>query len=641
MRIILCGLAAGTALLLTAAAWSQDIPTSFAEAPGLAALVAAGTLPPVADRLPDQPLVIEPLGSIGQYGGTLTRALRGNADHNSILRIVGNQGLTRWDPQFTTVLPNVAASWEVSDDATAYTFHLRPDMKWSDGEPFTADDVVFFVNDLLNNKEFFPAPPQAYVAGGEPAQVTKVDDHTVTFTFARPFGRFPYELATPLGQHPVLYAKHYCQQFHPTYNPDIANVIAANSAGDWVNLFRMKCGDIEIPARWGNPERPTLDPWIIETPYVAGATEVLMERNPYFWQVDTAGNQLPYIDGIRNKVISDPEGIVLAAINGELDLQIRHLNEIINKPVLAENTEAGNYELVEVTPTNSNEMGFFFNLTHPDPEMRELMRNHDFRRALSQAMDRQEMIDIVWLGQSQPYQVGPVPAHRLYNEQLGTQYLEYDPDMANQLLDQIGLDQRDGEGFRTLASGQRVFLNVDVMLPHASIIDALELVKQYWADVGIDMNINTMERSLFYDRGQQNLHDIAMYTIPGGLDVELEPRAMIAIHTLDSRQGIPWTKWYESGGTLGEEPTESMKRRMELLNEWKSTADPAAADVIFREILQMAADEFEVMGVVQSPTVFGVMDDDLENLLQPIPQSWSYATPGPALPQQLWFSQFD
>jgi peptide/nickel transport system substrate-binding protein len=612
----------------------HSLAVTYQEAPSLAG---QANLPPLAQRLPENPLVVEPIGSVGRYGGTLTRALRGDADHNSLLRIVGNQGLTRWQPDFAGVVPNVAESWDISEDGTRYTFRLRKGMKWSDGQPFTADDILFWVEDLLHNKEFYPSLPIAYVVGGEPVSAEKVDDQTVTFVFKAPYGRFLYELATPLGQHPVLYARHYAQQFHPKYNPDIEQLMSQANVGTWTELFRLRCGDIETPSRWANPERPTLDPWLVETPYSGGATEVVLRRNPYFWQVDTAGNQLPYIDRIRNRIISDMETIVLAAINGDLDLQIRHLyDNIQNKPVLVQNMDRGGYKLAEVVPSNCQDMGFFPNLTHKDPKLRELLRSKEFRVALSHAINREEMIEIIWLGQGTPYQVGPLPQHRLYNEQLATQFLEFDPDKAEALLDGLGL-KRQGDGFRTFPDGEKIFLNVDAMLPHKQIIDGLELVKGYWADVGIDMNINALERSIFYNRAQNNDHTFGMYQVPGGLDPELEPRGFVAIHTLDSRQSLEWAKWYTSGGTLGEEPTPSMKKRMQLLDQWKSEPDPAKADAVFKEILQIAADEFEIFGVTAPPHGFGVRNVHLMNVLDQMPQGWSYATPGPALPQQMYF----
>src|SRR5579875_867354 len=452
------------AALFTMPACGAVLGAEFHQAPGIDALVTSGKLPPVAQRLPEAPEVVKPDQSVGRYGGTLRTALRGDADHNAILRMVGNQGLTRWSPDFTKVVPNVAAGWTRNEDASVYTFKLYKGMKWSDGQPFTADDILFFVNDLLPDPQFFDSPPSQYVINGKPMHADKIDDQTVKISFGGPYLQFPQVLATPLGQHPVLYAKHYCQQFVPKYNPDVQALVKQSGQPDWATLFRQRCGDIEIPARWGNPARPVLDPWVISTPYTGSATEVVLQRNPYFWEVDPAGNQLPYIDTVNMKVISDIQSIVLASINGQLDLMVRHINTINNKPVLAQHMAQGGYDLQALTTTDVSAAAMFFNQTDKNAKLLPLMTNHDFREALSLAMDRDEINEIVFLGQSKPWQTSPLPADKFYNEQLATQYLDHDPDQANKLLDKLGLTKRDGNGFREYPDGTKVFLTADVMV---------------------------------------------------------------------------------------------------------------------------------------------------------------------------------
>jgi peptide/nickel transport system substrate-binding protein len=288
-REVLAGLAA---IGLAAVARPSFAQGAAHEAPALAKLAADGKLPPLAARLPNSPLVVQ-VEKIGTYGGTLRRGLRGSADHNGILKIIGNQSLVRWNLEFTQVLPNVAEKWEVNADATEFTFRLRPGMKWSDGHPFGADDIVFAVEDCAKNSELYKSTPSPLVIANKPGSVTKIDDATVKFVFASPYAMFLEMLATPLGQHPTLFAKHYCSQFHPKYNPNVADLVKAANLSDWGTLFRNKCGDIEIPSRWGNPEKPVLDPWVIKEPYTGGAQRVTAERNPFFWQVDQSGQQLP------------------------------------------------------------------------------------------------------------------------------------------------------------------------------------------------------------------------------------------------------------------------------------------------------------------------------------------------------------
>ena len=263
--------------------WSASAQTAAKEAPEFVQAVAEKKLPPLAERLPKIPLVVQPVERVGRYGGQIRRGLRGSADHNGILRMVGNQGLTRWNLEFTDVLPGVAHKWDVNAGNNEFTFHLRPGMKWSDGHPFTADDIVFVFEDCLANTELYKSPPALWTINGKMCKVSKVDDVTVKFTFDGPYGMFLQQMATPLGQHPTLFPKHYCSQFHPKYNPKATEQAKAANFSDWAALFRARCGDIEIPARWGNVEKPTLDPWVVTEAYTGGATRVVMERNPYFW----------------------------------------------------------------------------------------------------------------------------------------------------------------------------------------------------------------------------------------------------------------------------------------------------------------------------------------------------------------------
>ncbi|RYG88046.1 MAG: ABC transporter substrate-binding protein [Alphaproteobacteria bacterium] len=617
-------------LALTSAALALE----YKEAPAFAQAVAAGTLPPVSDRLPTQPEVIAPLKEIGVYGGVIRYGLRGSSDHNHILRMVGNQGLVRWNPEFTAVVPNLAERWEVNADATEYTFHLRAGMKWSDGTPFTADDVLFNVDDLIKNTEFAPTHPR-YMAGGEPLAVEKIDDTTVKFVFKAPYGEFLSELATPLGQHPVLYAKHYCSQFHPNYNDNLAPIIAESGAGDWQTLFLQKCGDIEIPARWGNPDRPTLDPWVIRQPYTGGATLVTLERNPYFWQVDTEGNQLPYIDTLSSDVSQDVESLMLSVIGGNIDFGLRHIDSAANRPVIAENRERGNYRMFAADPGGGQHMIMNLNLAHKDPGFRELFNKKDFRIALSIGMDRQSIIDTVLLGTSEPWQQGDFPGSPFYNEQLSTQFTEFDPDKANALLDGLELKRGD-DGVRRMADGRPIKFLFDVIPSlNPDFVDLLEVIEQQWADLGIDMDVNTLERTFFYERtSNANDHDAAVWP-GGGVAIVGVPQQLVPLHH-DARWGIPWSHWYNTSGAQGEEPPETIRNRMALYDQSKSTGDPEERRRLLMEIAQIAADEFEVMGIAKAATTYGIAKNNLANVPDTMTNSWFWPTPAPALPQT-WF----
>ncbi|MFK4810898.1 ABC transporter substrate-binding protein [Devosia sp. ZW T5_3] len=610
------------------------LAVEFTDAPVLQELVAAGSLPPVEERLPANPEVINPLDELGSYGGTLRFGLRGSSDHNHILRMVSNQGLVRWNPDFSGIVPNLAERWEVDPDAKVFTFHLRAGLKWSDGQPFTADDVMFNMEDLVLNDQFAPTPSR-YTISGEPVAVVKVDDLTVRFTFAAPYGGFLSELAAPLGQHPVLYAKHYCSQFHPDYNDDIDALVKENGLTDWQALFLQKCGDIEIPARWGNPDRPTMDPWVIATPYSGGSTSVTLQRNPFFWQVDTEGKQLPYIDTLSADVAQDVESLLLSVIGGNIDFALRHIDDTANRPLLAENQEAGDYHLFAADPLGGTHMLLQLNLTHKNPELRELFNEKNFRVALSLGIDRQTIIDTVLLGASEPWQQGDFEGSDYYHEQLSTQYLQYDPAQANALLDSLGLT-RGADGMRNLPSGRPLRLQVDVIPTNVpDHVDQLELISQQWAELGVDLSINSIERTFFFERAVTNYdHDMAVWRA-AGTNLVSTPEYLAPVLP-GPLWAVPWGQWYTTGGAEGEEPPESIKQRMQLWDDIRSTADDAERVRLFAELSQAAADEFEVIGVSKAMVSYGIVKNNLINVPETMPSSFIWATPGPALPQT-WF----
>lgn len=621
----------GSTVLWAGGAWAQP----YREAPMLAERVAKGELRPVAERLPSEPEVVKPVERVGTYGGRLRYGLRGSSDHNAILRMVGPQGLVRWDAAYTQAVPNVARAFEASEGGRVFTFHLRKGMRWSDGTPFTADDVLFNMEDIVLAGALAPTPPR-YKTGNDPVKVQKLDDHTVRFTFTQPYGDFLAELASPLGQHPVLYQKKYCSQFLPKYNPAIADLVRANNAADWQNLFQAKCGDLEIPSRWGNPERPTLDPWIVREPYVGGATRVVMVRNPYFWQVDTAGNQLPYIDEQVSPIAQDVESLILEAVGGRIDFQIRHLDAPANRPVLAQNRERGGYRLLEASSVGGTNMVINLNLTHKDPELRKLFSARDFRIALSIAMDRKAIIDTALLGEGEPWQNGPFEDHPNFHKRISTQHLEFDQARANKLLDDMGL-RRGPDGIRLLPSGKPVRFKIDVIPTlQPEQVDMLQLIRPYWAQVGVAMDVNPLERTFFYQRTSEgNDHDAAVWGgqaswVPGEI-----PQQIIPLHH-DSRWGIPWARWYNSGGAQGEEPPASIKERMRLYDEARATTDPQQRRALIRRIADIAADEFEVFSVSKSLPTYGIAKNTLRNVPKSMPSSWYYPTPAPTLPTT-WF----
>ena len=277
---------AGTTLLLAATvlpSMAQDnaamCPGGFAEAPQLQAMVDAGSLPPVADRLPIEPLVVQPAEVIGTYGGQFIDSWGGG--NVADFRQFGYDPLVRWSVDGSTVEPNIAKSWDISEDATRYTFHLREGMKWSDGQPFTADDIVFWWENVENNPKVMTGGPRGEMLnnGGKPT-VTKVDDYTVTFTYEQPNGLFLQNMAGPYGQRAVMFPKHYMEQFDIDLNPDgVAEMMAAAGATDYAAWWKGNVGSYGDASQFNNPERPTLLGWIGQDA-VLGKERVTFVRNP-------------------------------------------------------------------------------------------------------------------------------------------------------------------------------------------------------------------------------------------------------------------------------------------------------------------------------------------------------------------------
>ncbi|MBI1294578.1 ABC transporter substrate-binding protein [bacterium] len=621
--------------------------TAQKEAPMLAEKVAAGELPPLEERLPTNPMVVTPVESLGQYGGTWRSGLRGGNDNAWLTRTIAYEYLVRWDPAWSEVVPNIAESFEANADATEFTFKLREGMKWSDGQPYTADDILFWYEDVLVDPEYSATHPVGgwIQSGGEPVRVEKVDDYTVKFIFAAPNGLFLQRLATPDGSGPVGLPKHYCSQFHAKYNDDLDALIAENQATGWVNLFELKCGGVPgtpYDSAWYNADRPVLWAWDITVPYGGTSTQVVAERNPYYFKVDTEGRQLPYIDRFVAEIGEDVQVLVLRALNGEIDMQDRHIAGLENKAVFADNAEAGEYGFFDTIPSSMNGVAIALNLTHKDPVKREIYQNKDFRVALSHAINRQEIIDVVFVGQGEPYQLAPRPTSPFYNEQLAKQYTEYDLDLANEILDGL-FPEKNSAGFRLGPDGNPILVDVQVTSVNVSQIDTMELVKGYWETVGIQTNVNSIDRSLFYTRKDGNEHDAAVWGGDGGLDVVLEPRWYFP-YSGESLFAQAWVTYYNNPSGQGaltapEEPPAATQAQMDLYDQIKASGSAEQQAELMAELLQIAADEFYAIGIVLPAPGYGIVKNNFHNVLSPMPGSWLYPHPGPTNPEQYWISE--
>lgn len=621
-------------LLLGLLAWPFCCQ-GFTEAPELAARVVQKTLPPVYMRLPVHPEVIVTRESGGRYGGTLRTALLATGDGNGVLRFIA-QGLTRWDTKFDRVLPNIAESWTVTPDATEYVFTLRRGMRWSDGVPFTADDIVFAVNDVIGNREISGLPASRYQAAGKTMQARRIDDTHVLISFAAGNRMLPEELAGPYGHHPVIYPKHYCSQFLASYNPKVDDLVWQTGLENRQALFENRCS--AYANRWSNPDKPTLDPWIL-----AGSMQdtgsLIARRNPYFWQVDPEGRQLPYLDAIRFDLLPDAESVTAEAALGLLDMQIRHITGVASRDRIAPLLMRGSHVLMTMPDVNASAVGLYLNHTTKRLPLRTLFADLRFKAALSLAIDRDDIAKTVFRGDACAWQVGPPKGHRFYNEKLATQYTRFDLAEANRLLDSVGLLKRDPHGLRLTPEGERVSMHAIVNNYSGQMVATLQRIRDTWAKAGVELVIEAQDRVIVGRRAFSNDYDIGVDVVSGGVDPTQNPRAYLAQHPADSRQGLPWVQWYNSQGELGMEPPPAMKQRLQLWDQWKAARTQDEADELFRQILAIAADQLEVLGTVTSPPQTGIRNVHLHGVTDNMPGAWIWPTPNPSLPQQYFFAR--
>ena len=460
------------------------VATKYNESPMLAALVAKGELPSVDERLPIEPLVkIAP--EIGRYGGTASSLSR-NSWHEGDLFGWWQQASTLEITPDSQVGPGVAKDYELSADQKTFTLYLREGMKWSDGEPFTADDYVFRYQDLGMN----PGMPWGY--RNEPIEsMTAVDDYTLRLRFSKPYPRIVISMANEDGADwNRIRPKHYLKNWHIDYNPDADKISKEEGFDNWGQALASH-------GNWNyvvDPDVPTLRPWVLRQ---ESATTRLYERNPFWYCVDTEGNQLPYIDRVQ-ATLADGETYTLKVLSGEVTWAKFPAFEDFT--LYKQNEASGDYKVLVLTGLFGGMHTYHINQNHEEPVLAEVLRDLRFRRALSLAIDRDEMNETLYNGMGAPRQVTVNPDVSYYKSEWGEEhpYARHDPDQANRLLDEMGLTERDRDGFRKLSNGKTINLPV-VSYGIWIAPEGEELVKEYWGNVGIKSTLRLVEPGFFWD----------------------------------------------------------------------------------------------------------------------------------------------
>jgi len=596
--------------------WPVSKGRDFAQAPMLQALVSQGKLPPVADRLPENPLVIVPPEQNGPYGGTWTRFGNGPQDVGILEARLAYDGLVRWDAMSREVLPNLAVRREIDEESQTYTFWLRRGVKWSDGQPCTADDIVFWYQHVLLNKTITPVVPRDFKRSGEVMKLERVDDYTVRFRFKEPHGLFLYALASGRGYEMVGYPAHYLKQFHADFEPEETLNEKAREAGLdlWYKLFDDK-------RDWRNVEMPRLWPWLIKEP--PPARPVVLERNPYYWKVDPDGNQLPYIDRMTFEIY-DRETINFKAINGEIGMQSRHLL-FTNYPLFMENREQGGYRVLHWTPGNGGDLVLLPNLNHKDPVLRVLLEDKRFRQALSLALDRDEINAVGYFGVGTPRQMAPPKTSDFYSAEYENAFVAHDLDKANQLLDDMGLIDRDDRGVRLMPDGRPLKLSLEAATVNGGGI--LELVVDHWRRLGMHAEVKDLARPLWQQRIHGKLHDVTVWSSSDEQIPLLDPRWFVPDNR-DAFHAVGYGHWFNTDGKGGEEPPPEIQACMAVFRQIGRTSDRKEQVQLFQKILDLNREHLWTIGLIgEVPSIF-IVKDSFRNVPDNSVTGWMFRSPG-------------
>lgn len=611
--------------------------TQFNEAPTLAALVGSGELPPVEERLPEDPLVIATYDEVGEYGGTLRVARTGPGDYGDLLR--GAKGwLFRADPSTSKVLPHLAKGWEISSDLRSLTIQLREGVKWSDGVPFTADDIMFLYTYGFADPDVQDSWRRGWVFDGELSRFEKIDDYTVRINFPRPVS--PVIVKSNLNwfrsrQEFLFTAAHHMKRFHKAFNPNVEAFAKEEGYENWVQLWNAAV-EIQPRQRYTQPET---GPWVMESRDSAGKN---MVRNPYFWAVDQEGNQLPYIDGFHAEFFSDPQVAILSMMQGTIDIGGRLMNPA-DFPLYKENEGIGGYSVREWQDTKTARVTYAFNLNHDDPVKGPIFLDKRFRQAMSLAMNRDEINEFAFQGLAIPQQFTVDSGAEFYDPAWARAYADYDPDRAMQLLEEMGIGDRDGDGWRDAPGGEQFVIDMNVRTD--SVLGTMgfstsELVRDYWQEVGVKVNYKQISDELNQQLTNSNQLDLVVWVAGSYLPTRLAPQRF---GTGSSGYAVRWNDWLDhetwiAAGRQGEEPPPGQepppewKRYMQDRIDWNSAASDAEFNRLGREVFAQHADLLPVIGTVAKVLRPIIINDRVRNVPDTLPFAfetllWTQPTP--------------
>ena len=616
----------------------QDVAPAAEEPPLLAPLVEDGVLPPLAERLPRRPLVLRGVDGpgAGRYGGTWLRIASSQSDiGTTVSSRLSYAAPVRWSPLGEPVVPHVAESVETDDGGRTWTFTLREGHRWSDGAPFTADDVAYWwEREVTDTAVSGGLPPWWMLNGAEVPAFERVSETVFRFRFDTPNGLFR-DLVASYGYEMLDAPAHYRSRYHP----DLADpaFLASELAALGMPSARALYGHVR---QWENPEHPHLWPWVLREH--RNDPPIVLQRNPFYFAVDEAGRQLPYMDRVQFE-IRRADLIPLDVAAGRVSMQGRHLR-FPDYPEYASRSREGGFHVLGWYPAGRSDYLISPNLTRTSGPpgdavsawKAEILGERDFRRALSLAIDREEIIQAEHRGLTRPSQIAPGAGSPYHDEALARAFTEHDPARAEALLDGLGLLRPEPGGMRTFPDGRPMVWFLDYTSytgrgPADFLVDR-------WAAVGVRVIARERARTLFELDLRGRTSDLVVWTGGGEFIPLTDPRNFVP-HTSKSLYAPSWGNWYAGGGLHGRELPASGAFRappegspalepMRLHDRARRSLDPAERIALFKQIWKIASDEVWTIGLSEPPPLPVVVDADVGNVPDVAVSDFSFATPG-------------
>ena len=618
--------------VLFAASSAANVPANFIETPMLRDDVAAKKLPPVKQRLPEVPLVVTmdgKTGELGQHGGTLNMLI-GRARDVRMLVVYGYARLVGYDRNLQ-VVPDILESIEVKDDKV-FTMKLRKGHKWSDGQPFTTDDFRYFWDDVANDRDLSPSgPPSELLIDGAGPRIEYPDKWTVRYTWSKPNPDFISRMAGPSPLF-IFRPAHYLRQFHKKYNPKVVEAEKTDAGKrTWAAMHNRE----DNMYQFDNPKLPTLQPWINTSK--PPTDRFVAVRNPFFHRVDSNGRQLPYIDKVIMPIV-DGKLIPAKAGAGESDLQARDV-QFNNYTFLKKGEKSNNYRTLLWRTGQGSHFAMFPNLNVNDPVWRTLLRDVRFRRALSMAIDRSQINQVLYFGLASESNNTVVSESPLFKKQYQSQWAQFDRKAAERLLDEIGL-KRGPDGIRKLPDGRALEIVVETAGETTEQTDILELIRETWRESGIKLFSKPSQRDLLRNRV---FSGEAMMSVWGGMENGL-PNADTMPDELapTSQVQLQWPKfgqYFETAGKVGEAPDIAEVAELLKLNESWRVTDRAGREKIWHRMLTIHMEQQFTIGVVNNVMQPVVVNNALKNVPEKGMYNWDPgAFFGIYRPDTFWFT---